>query len=84
MQDFSQKVEDTFRKVEERIHEAAPHVNQKVTEAAGRIEKEAQELIAYLDAEVMPAVRTGSTKAMRIASEKLTKFADYLDGHGRS
>ncbi len=84
MQDFSQKVEDTFRKVEERIHEAAPHVNQKVTEAAERVEKEAQELIAYLNAEVVPAIRTNSTKAMRVASEKLTKLADYLEQHGKS
>ena len=84
MQDFSQKVEDTFRKVEERIHEAAPHVNQKVTAAAERIEKDAQELIAYLNAEVVPAIRTNSTKVMRVASEKLTKLADYLEQQGKS
>jgi hypothetical protein len=84
MQDFSQKVEDTFRRVEERIHEAAPHAQQKVNEAAGRIEKEAQELIAYIDAEVVPAIRSHSTNAMRIAAEKLTQLADYVEGHGRS
>ena len=84
MQDFTQKVEDTFRKVEEHFHEAAPHVNQKVTEAAERIEKEAQDLIAYLDAEVVPAIRTKSTNAMRVASEKLTQLADYLERHGKS
>ena len=84
MVDFTQKVEDTFRKVEERIHEAAPHVNQKVAEAAERIEKEAQDLIAYLDAEVVPAIRTKSTNAMRVASEKLTQLADYLERHGKS
>ena len=84
MQDFSQKVEDTFRKVEDRIHEAVPHVNQKVTAAAERIEKDAQELIAYLNAEVVPAIRTNSTKVMRVASEKLTKLADHLEQHGKS
>ena len=59
MQDFSRKVEEAVRNVEERIHEAAPHLNQKVAEASTRIEKEAQELIAYLNDEVVPALRGG-------------------------
>ncbi len=53
--------------------------NRKVEEAAERLEKESAEFIKYLNDEVVPAVRQHSTKALRIASEKLSKFADYMD-----
>lgn len=53
--------------------------NQKVAEASKQIEQDAQELIQYLDNEVVPAIRDHSTKALRIASTKLTELADYLE-----
>ncbi len=81
MPDFSRKVEDAIRSVEERIHEAAPHLNEKVAEASAQIEKDAQELIDYLNREVVPAIRTHSTKALRVASEKLTQLATYIEQH---
>jgi hypothetical protein len=84
MQDFNRKVEDAVRQVEDRIHEATPHLNEKVTETSARIEKEAQELIAYLNNEVVPAIRTHSTKALRVASDKLTELATYIEQHNRS
>jgi F0F1-type ATP synthase membrane subunit b/b' len=84
MQDFSRKVEEAVRQVEERIHEAAPHLNQKVSEASVRLEKEAQEMITYLNDEVIPAIRTHSTKALRVASDKLTHLAAYIESHNRS
>ncbi len=57
--------------------------NRKVEEAAERLEKESAEFIKYLNDEVVPAVRQHSTKALRIASEKLAQFADYMD-HAQS
>ena len=48
-------------------------------QATEHLEKEAAELIAYLNNEVVPAVRQHSTKALRIASEKLAHLADYMD-----
>jgi hypothetical protein len=36
-------------------------------------------LITYLNEEVVPAVRQHSTKALRIAAEKLTHLADYME-----
>jgi hypothetical protein len=30
---------------------------------------------------VVPAVRQHSTKALRVASEKLSEFADYMEKH---
>ncbi len=81
MPDFSRKVEDAFRNVEAKFHEAAPHLNEKVAEATEKIERDAQELIAYLNSEVVPAIRTHSTKALRIASEKLNDLAAYIEQH---
>jgi glutamyl-tRNA reductase len=56
-------------------------VNKSVAEAAERLEKETAEFVKYLNDEVVPAVRQHSTKALRIASEKLARLADYMDQH---
>lgn len=53
--------------------------NRKVEEAAERLERETAEFVKYLNDEVVPAVRQHSTKALRIASEKLSRLADYMD-----
>ena len=55
--------------------------NRKVEEAAERLEKESAEFLKYLNDEVVPAVRQHSTKALRIASQKLAAFADYMEEH---
>jgi glutamyl-tRNA reductase len=68
MNDFNRKVES-----------ASARVSQTINEAAERLEKEIPEFIKYLNDEVVPAVRTHSTKALRVASQKLTEFADYMD-----
>ena len=60
MNDFNRKVEET-----------SARVNKSVSEAASKMEKEAAELITYLNNEVVPAVRQQSTKALRIAAEKV-------------
>ena len=70
MNDFNRKVED-----------ASARVSQTINEAAERLEKEIPEFIKYLNDEVVPAVRTHSTKALRTASEKLSQFADYMEQH---
>ena len=68
MNDFNRKVE-----------EASARINKSVAEAATTVEKEAAELITYLNDEVVPAVRQHSTKALRVAAEKLTHLADYME-----
>lgn len=68
MHDFNRKVED-----------ASARVGKTIGEAAERLEKEIPEFIKYLNDEVVPAVRTHSTKALRTASEKLAEFADYME-----
>jgi hypothetical protein len=68
MSDFNRKMDDT-----------AARVNRKVNDAAERLEKESAELIAYINREVVPAVREHSSKALRIAADKLQKLADFMD-----
>ncbi len=70
MNDFNRKVED-----------ASSRVSQTLNDAADRLEKEIPEFIQYLNNEVVPAVRTHSTKALRVASKKLSEFADYMEQH---
>ena len=70
MHNFDRKVED-----------AGARVNQKVADVAERLERETTELITYLNNEVVPAVRSHSTKALRVASQKLAEFAEYMEQH---
>ena len=53
--------------------------NRKVEDAAQRVERETAEFVKYLNDEVVPAVRQHSTKALRVASQKLAQLAEYLD-----
>ena len=70
MNDFNRKVED-----------ASTRVSQTINHAAERLEKDIPEFIKYLNDEVVPAVRGHSTKALRVASQKLAEFADYMEQH---
>ena len=68
MNDFNRKVEDTTTRV-----------GKKVGETAERMEQEAAEFIKYLNDEVVPAVRDHSTKALRIAADKMHELANYME-----
>jgi len=73
MSDFNGKVQD-----------ASARVNKAVGDATERVEQEAAEFIKYLNNEVVPAVRQHSTKALRVAAEKLQELANYMDQHSSS
>ena len=60
---------------------AGQKLDDVIGDTAKRIEEETRQLIAYLNDEVVPAVRTHSTKALRTASQKLNDFADYMEQH---
>jgi len=70
MNDFNRKVEDASARVSQTINDATQH-----------LEKEIPEFIKYLNDEVVPAVRSHSTKALRTASQKLKDLADYMEQH---
>ncbi len=47
--------------------------------AAEKIEREGERVIAYLNNEVVPAIRNHSSKALRSAAEQLSRLAEYMD-----
>jgi hypothetical protein len=59
----------------------SPRTNKTLGNVAERIEKECNEVIRYLNDEVVPAVRQHSTKALRTAAEKLEELANYMEQH---
>lgn len=52
-------------------------------DAARDADKRLQEVIEYLNDDVVPKVRTHSTRALRIAAGKLQELADYMDERKR-
>lgn len=66
------------------FNQASVRMNKAVTETAERVEKEAAEFIKYLNDEVVPAVRGHSTKALRVAAEKMTQLANFMEQHSKS
>jgi hypothetical protein len=46
---------------------------------AETLEKETAELVTYLNDEVVPAVRSHSSKALRHAAGKLSEFAEFIE-----
>jgi hypothetical protein len=73
MTEFDRKVED-----------ASARFSRSVANIAETLEKETAELVTYLNNEVVPAVRSHSSKALRTASGKLAEFADYLETHSKN
>ena len=70
MTEFNRKAED-----------ASARFNRSVSNIAGSFEKETAELVNYLNDEVVPAVRSHSSKALRTAAGKLSEFAEFLESH---
>jgi hypothetical protein len=69
----------TEQKSKESWEDFSERIGRGIGKAAGDAEKEAERLIAYINSDVVPAVREHSTRALRIAAQKMAEFADYLD-----
>ncbi|HEV3036265.1 MAG TPA: hypothetical protein VHA33_00500 [Candidatus Angelobacter sp.] len=54
-------------------------IGREIGHAARKLEEEGEKMIAYLNREVVPAIRTNSSKALRVASDKLAKLAEYME-----
>jgi hypothetical protein len=61
------------------VGEASARLNRSMANLAETLEKETSELVTYLNDEVVPAVRTHSSKALRTAAGKLSEFAEFLE-----
>lgn len=64
-----------------RPEDASARFNRTVAETTQRLEKEAAEFIKYLNDSVVPNVRQQSTKALRVAADKLQQLANYMEQH---
>ena len=69
---------------ERKVEDASARFNRSVANIAETLEKETADLVVYLNDEVVPTVRTNSSKALRKAAEKLAEFADYLETHQKN
>jgi hypothetical protein len=58
---------------------AGERLDDMLGDTTNRIEEETQMLIAYINDELVPAIREHSSKALRIASEKLSQAADMME-----
>lgn len=54
-------------------------LNHEIGEATTKLEQEGEKVITYLNNEVVPAIRSNSSKALRVAAEKLSQLANYMD-----
>lgn len=50
---------------------------------ARNLKRDFQQLIRYLNDDVVPEVRTHSTSALRQAAKEMTKLADFLEKNSR-
>lgn len=64
---------------DEKVKDASGRFSRSVANIAQTLEKETAELVTYLHNEVVPAVRGHSSKALRVAAQKLSAFAEYLE-----
>ena len=48
-------------------------------EMGRKVGRELGEIVAYLNNEVVPKVRDQSSQGLRIAAQKLTKLAEYME-----
>jgi hypothetical protein len=62
---------------------AGQRLDDMLGDASARIEEETQQLIKYINDELVPAIREHSSNALRIASEKLSQAADHMDKNKR-
>jgi len=61
------------------MEDTGRRIGRKLGEAERRIQEELQQVIDYLDKEVVPTVRNESSRGLRVAAEKLSKLADFMD-----
>jgi len=62
-----------------RLEEIGRKVGKTVGDAVKNLDQEGERVIAYLNSEVVPAIRSGSSKALRVAAEQLSRLAEYMD-----
>ena len=61
------------------LDELGRKIGKNLGDAKRNLEEESEKLIGYLNDEVVPAIRQGSSRALRTAAEKLSQLAEYIE-----
>jgi len=61
------------------LEETGRRIGRQIGEAQRTFQEQVQQVIDYLDKEVVPTVRNESSRSLRVAAEKLSKLADMMD-----
>ena len=64
------------------FEELGRKIGKNLGEAKRSLEEESEKMISYLNDEVVPAIRQGSSRALRTAAEKLGRLAEYMEQRG--
>jgi bisphosphoglycerate-dependent phosphoglycerate mutase len=62
-----------------RFEDFGKNVDERFSQAIPRVEEEVKKVISYLNDQVVPQLRQGSSQALRSAAETLRKLAEQLD-----
>jgi hypothetical protein len=70
-------VDRAFSRASEKVEAAGEKVQQRLRQDGW--DEEAERLIAYLNEEVVPSIRSRSSQALKVASRKLARLAELLE-----
>ncbi|HSB74452.1 MAG TPA: hypothetical protein VLC12_02315 [Terriglobales bacterium] len=75
--DLKARLDEAFKNAGRKVEAASKKVGRSLQESG--LDKDAEDIITYFNDEVVPAIRSHSTQALRTAAKKLAQFADYMD-----
>lgn len=79
--DLKSRLDQAFGRAGRKVEAAGRKLGRSLEEKG--LEQDAENIISYLNDEVIPAIRTHSTQALRTAARKLAQFADYVERRQR-
>lgn len=80
-EDFTTRLDEAFTRAGRKVEAAGKKLGRSLQDTG--LDKDAENIISYLNEEVVPAIRSHSTQALRTAAKKLAQFADYMDRRQR-
>ncbi len=75
--DLKTRLDEAFNRAGRKVEAAGKKLGRSLQDSG--LDKDAENIISYLNEEVVPAIRSHSTQALRTAAKKLSQFADYVD-----
>lgn len=79
--DLKQRLDEAFSRAGKKVEAAGKKLGRSFEESG--LDRDAENIISYINDEVVPAIRNHSTQAVRTAARKLSDFADYMERRQR-